>query len=354
MTTDFGDRGAPPRRGDGTMLAFVLALVVVLVLAVGGMIGATGQWSDMIAQGSGGYARLLGSVAGGSFMLAGFVWAVLYVSFVHRREPHRGPAYFFGLLGAAVLPQLAWLLLINTFVVEGHARAEQEKIAQAEISAAYEKLYAINAGGPMTVIETPVRAKGAAGEVERLTKSFIGQNARDHVAFRDEIAALGYPDLLQPRRLARDPGLVRTRAALATAMERVQHYRDLQATRFDEYRATVESSSLSRRDREDFLRGMDEGGGGRSADHQWALQERALNNIDIAMAVLQRSRGRWQIRNNQIYFNRDSDLAAFRAAADRAAAAENEMTALADAAARRTRSMLAGDRRAGGAPAAPR
>jgi len=311
-------RAAKPRAPVGwTVAAFAVALFATLF-----ELPLIHEAAVEVAGGAGDPFRhavfALGLALATTLVVGGLLWVV----FLRPRQP------------AWSLPVLAAMLLMTSLVSFGLSRTigeaaekeRQQRIAVAEMKAA---LSLIQQGDvEKMVIDPRPKARGEAGEVERVVKQSFADMLKVAKAYRAEMNAL---------ELDRYAGAPPSRGSLQEQARRLKTARELTAryrtdvnAAIGRIRPTIEASDIGAAGKAAFLRGFDgalERGSG-DLDRQFALSLKLIDlNLEQVNFLLGRP-GAWKAQGREVAFYRQQDLDRFREMATEIRTIASEMEAI--------------------------
>lgn len=278
----------PAKKRRPPVGGLIVAAVIVMAMA-----------ANTASKGGGGPpGEVLGYMLGSAFAAAGLAWIVLWLAAI-RPSGHKVGALYFGiLLVAGVIAAIA--------TPTRQAEGDMGKAADGMASA-----YA--AAGKGDKIDTAPVADGQAGEVERFFRTYMATLAEDQKAYAQELAPLTLDKILSEQALKADPDLSRARTQVARAGAVVRRHRDLFFTRLDEAEKRIDTIPVPAAARAQFKAGFLNGvaRSSASATELWDLEEAAVREMEGAVDVMAKSRGRWRYQGGELVFDRDRDLAAF-------------------------------------------
>lgn len=245
------------------------------------------------------------TVLGIALVAATVVWGVIFFAFVRRARPRWAVGLLGGLAVMMVLVSLGGNAISGGVVY----RQEQESIAKAEIRrviADFQK-----DGVDADFSNTRPKARGQAGEVERLVKETVADAARVASRHNREFDALKLGDLA-PRDVAR-ADLTALQAKLRKATSLVVAYRNEIDEVLKRARTRVEASKLDSVNRRTYLRGFESGFVERQQvlDRSLDLQLDLIDQTSEQIAFLQRRRGAWMVRGDNYVFSSMADVNEF-------------------------------------------
>lgn len=303
-----------PKTKPKTTVWLVIACVILglwTLFAAAGVVnhpntsGLGGQYSGIDPFADTSY--LAGQLAAAALIPIVVVWAALFFLVVRRTAPERGPAHF------AIMALVGLIVGFSPFALHKSGPADdpvQIGIANREISAA---MLALLDPEGKTKVDPTIKSTGEAGELERVAKGMIVALQADHDQYLKELEALGFPKFLTGRRLAADPSLKKTRAALEEAAILVAKYRSLNMRRVEEFKAAVRASSLSAAHKAQVISSFESSlaSAGPDGARAWDLDAQCVAEYQAAITDLGKARGRWRPSGDRVLFYNNNDLAIF-------------------------------------------
>jgi hypothetical protein len=302
-----------PERERGRVWGLVIAAIVAVVgalIALPDVIRTTAP--DLRA---GDYAGPAGAVAGSAFVIALIIWGVLYLTFIRSRAPERGLAYFLILFAVAAVTQGGIIAAAKSVAVRQQANQaasnDQMRTALGEMKKAVATVMNPNGGA----VDMHVHATGEAGELERATKTMMVSVSNANRDYRAEIAALGFPAIVQPAQLATAAGVARARVKLREGRAVVTKYRALNETLIVNARAAIAGAAMSDATKKSALEGFDGSVARDKArrEHLWDDEDAIFAEFALAMDGLAHARGPWKTVGREIMFSNARDLESYRA-----------------------------------------
>jgi hypothetical protein len=167
-----------------------------------------------------------------------------------------------------------------------------------------------------TVLDTKKIESGEAGEIERFTKTYLNRE----VALRNDyfrgLQAIGFPDIMDPNRIAKDAGLVQSFEMLDKADSLLQALKEkvhaLQASTREEINTLAVEDSAKPNMRKSFDKGLSLS----PAEAEFDIEARCLTESRAIFQLLKDTQGQWSVNRGKFYFQREQDLAAFQAHAE--------------------------------------
>jgi hypothetical protein len=312
-----GAEPARKKRAD-TWPALAIALIVGVVWV--GFIARTNAAAIIGGEGDGmGLGYGLGVLVGSTMIPVVLIWLVLFFAWVRPRQPQRAAPYLLILAIVLTVTNVA-----ATTVMKGAMQrdlSEGRQITSDLVATAR----SVADGG--SAVDRQPKSKGGLREVEGVARGLLADAVADREAYRNELAGLGFPEVITPQRVAADPGQRATLAKLDQMREIVAKYQRRDAERLEAARAKV--AALPRNAfTSGFLEGYDKARaqGGATSARAWRLELEMVDEHRKAIEALRRSAGRWQAQKDGYVFERQADLDAWQAPIQRiqALAAEQE------------------------------
>lgn len=271
-------------------------------------------------------------------MLAAVIWSFLSSLPTTRGLWESGYLSIATILGAELMGMLARFIVVAAGLYFGfffwtdRTRGAKE-FGLIILAILFGTLLPFMGAWAITRTEAPVRDMIAAYNVT------VKQDASAYAAALGEHQA---NRILEPDMLAADPSLAPSLRAAADARQLVARYSYIAAARpqqvRDGIRAKLAAQGKGKKAQEAAVATFDaQLAKAKSAtDQYWAREQQILDEIDGALAVLKRARGRWEVREGRILFARASDMAAYGEHMKRIEALTAEQNVLIQAERRRT------------------
>lgn len=231
------------------------------------------------------------------------VWAILYFGYARRLTPRLAIAY------------LPVLIAVTTAVavVKDRALNDNMRTATSEISASYGSLVSPQKGG--RPIDSPVRATGDIGLMEGVMKSVMAKVAAERASQQADMAATGFSGVLAPQYFASHRDFAAGHASVLQARQVVEMHRPRLPAIMAAAREQIAGSLIEENLRTSTLRGFDESWG--KTQVQLArfhdLQVEEMDEADAMLTLLDRSRGQWVVKDDQLTFRNDNAMNAYNA-----------------------------------------
>jgi len=298
--------GAHRRRN--TLPALGVAIVVGLVWIGLGLPHAGRELAAMSDR----PAEAAGYLTGSAIVPALVVWLVLFFAHVRQRQPERGGIYFVILVVTLVAANFAGGHLAKFGATRADVETTLRGIADVQQAVA-------DGAAPETIQRQP-QSRGQMRDVEVLLRDTLAEAAADQQVYQRELAALGFPDLISPERVAADPGQRRTMAKLEELQATIAIHTKREARRVETLRARAAALPKNAFN-QGFLEGFDKArqrGEAGGSNRSWALEAAMVDEYRKSIEALQRASGRWRVRNGSYVFDRQADLDAWQAPLQRA------------------------------------
>jgi hypothetical protein len=241
----------------------------------------------------------------------------LFIFVVFRAITGRKSAQLSGLALAAVVASLVAANLIGAARQNAPVERSNARLRQGISSIVDSSLDA--QGNPKiidTVLDTKKIESGEAGERERLLKTYLNRVVELRNDYVRGMRAIGWLEIMDPNRVAKDPGLAQSFEMLDKATGLLETFKEkvhaLQAsTRQEIDTLAVEDSTKTK-----MRRGFDEGLRLSPWEALFDIQAKGFTEYRALLQQLKDTQGRWAVNNGKFYFQRTQDLAAFQAHAE--------------------------------------
>ena len=311
------ERASRPSAPVGWVVGgLIAAFVAALVVGAACIDSAAKLLAEQTSAGEH-YLRLGGLSLGVIIVFGG----LLYVVALRPRRP-RWTAPVLGGLAALVL-----LIAFGLSAAGGRAsfQSEQERIASIEIDRALSVIQTGDLSADLS--DTRPKAKGEAGEIERVTKESLAEMWTVAKAYNADIAALALDDL-EPRALAR-ADLNDVIARLDKARDLTVAYRTAAHAVMDGLPAKFAKADISAFSRAQGLKSLEETLTRSTArlDALLDLQEQAVALNREQVVFLRTHRGGWIVQNGALAFYEASVMREFNTRAGKIAGVLAEIEA---------------------------
>ena len=257
--------------------------LVPLVVAMGGV--AVWVGNDTYAENG----ASVGFIVGNSAVISLMVWAALFFGFVKKTARKVGLSYWAILFATGIASGLA---------VSGYATM-QARTATQSIAQTYEAL----TNGQ--TVDLNAKATGNAGQLEAWMKAYLAQQAKDSLAYENELDGSGVSNLLLPARLKADTDLSQSRAAVVRGRQIVKKYHSLFDRRVTEAYGLIDKTTMSPSMKAQAKAGMNESMATSKAttDRIWLLEAAAVDEMGAVVDLLAKSKGSWTITDRVVFQN---------------------------------------------------
>ena len=272
------------------------------------MISCGALCTAILAYGLLGYKEVVGDLAyqaGYNFPIALVLAGVLHFAF-RRRE-------------TSTTSWLGFLLVYISLLAASYFSAQRLKgdirESVAQVQETLSALQEATSAGTAAPAPKPVMATGTSegAKMGALLQTMVNRMLAHRRDYELELEAIGWSGILDGKRLKTDPNLATSRAMLQQANAIVAKYKQRNASIFTAMRQDIEQSDLSSGSRTSMLAGFDSTleQGKAQALELWALEEAALGEFQKIIDLLSTRRSAWQIEDDQIMFQAQSDLDTF-------------------------------------------
>lgn len=238
--------------------------------------------------------------------IAAFVWALFAAAALKKKS--KGERFF--AFAAIFLSLIAGGILSAAKHKQGAVEAltsiqqEMGRIANTSVDAA---------GVPMQIdriSSTAPKASGEFGELERFMKEYFDSLVVLRNEYLLELNAIGWPSLLDSRRLAKDTTLSESKVMLERAKLIAAKYEKKNHDFLEGMKTRIKDTNVSDSTKQEMLAGFERGmkqGGRQKLDEMWKLEKQAIAQFDHIFLLLS-ARKNWVVQGDQILFNKEEDL----------------------------------------------
>lgn len=242
--------------------------------------------------------------------LAFFIWVIYYFAFIKRKKGNK-------------IAGLSFLAVYAAMIMSGLIGYSQQKHEAMQAVTEIQKQYSSMIDSSTDSQNMPIRAdknidttpksKGDFGEMERFVKNFMNQMASQRNDYLLELEAIGWNNILDPRRIRVDKGLVESKMIIRRAKEIVAKYQEKTTIILHNARENIQSLNMSPSLKQEALSGFDRGMAKSKSqiDAMWALERKTVIEFENIIDLLSTKNGAWVIEGGQILFNSNSDLNSF-------------------------------------------
>lgn len=250
--------------------------------------------------GSGGMVYQIGASLPFSVMLAGAL------HFAFRRRV----ATSVGWLGFALI--FASLVTASGFAVS-RQKAEMRRVGAGAVQTLEKLKKAVAAGDTLAPLPVASDGEGEAGKMMTIMNTMINRALALRQEYDTELNRVGWPAILDWKRIAKDKNFNESRAILQKAWKIVDTYEKKNAQVYLQIREDIQNSALDAGSKQSMLRGFDKSvtQGKAKAARLWALERESVTQVDNMIKLLDASRGKWHVDQDTLSFDRQADLDQF-------------------------------------------
>lgn len=247
-------------------------------------------------------------LAGEYFVYALFIWGAFRVVFLKGR--------------GGEVNSIVFVAIYITLVAGGLVAGQRNKYeAMAAVSSIQQKMshlarVAANSTETSNYIESAVMqpsvARGEFGELERFMGEFIDRLVLQRKDYLLELEAIGWNSILDTKRIKNDTALSESRAIIQRAKDIVEKYEKNTVALIENTKLRIKALNASEAVKQNMLVGFEKGmeKSGKKIDEQWRLEKQVIQNFENMFLLLAASKA-WVIKDGQILFYRDGELARF-------------------------------------------
>jgi hypothetical protein len=197
----------------------------------------------------------------------------------------------------------------------------QPSSPSVELQALTEESIAIQ---PATPTPTPAPAvdpaipdnlKASMAQVDAIKDAFVADSARGKKLYEDTLTAIGWDDLLDPKRIAADKDLSQSRKIIDSSRKVVETYQKTLRDKMSKYKADILAVKIPGPEQATFRRAFEStlATTWENTQRVTALELKIVNAVGDLFDFLEAKPRTWTIIDDQFNFEKDADLAKFNA-----------------------------------------